>query len=126
MLTKLILRTVTLKENDVAFVADFALYNTYLVVECALDSHYKDLELYINDIPRELTTEVMVTGDLTIVASCNPRKYTVSFDLQDKGDPEKAPDQVITYLEYAEEPISQYIPGEIIDGWYLEAACEHE
>ena len=113
--------TITLKENNVAFVADFALAGTLLQVEASIDSHYDNLELYINHILREYQTSVVVNETLNILTSCNPKHYLVSFDMQGQGEQEPA--QNVIYLHYAEEPISQYIPGYIIDGWYTEAAC---
>ena len=116
----------TIAEADDLEVETFAINGSVVTLVAELDSHYENLEIVVNN-------EIVVNGytfevnkQINIDLSCTPKDYTVTFDLRDKGDYEKATDQTITYLHYVEKPQAQYYQktGEVIDSWYLDTAFE--
>ena len=100
----------------------YALSGTVLSISCSIDSHYNTPRLFINDVARELeVNDYPVSADTTFKATCIPNKYTVSFDLGPVPGSTPIPSQQVTYLTTAEEPVPQYVPGLIVDSWYLDA-----
>lgn len=104
---------------------NFALNGTRLKVEVEIDEHYKNL--VINYIVNGSTIEIHngdiieVTSNFTLAAICEPRQYTVSFEINNTNPKAKKPaDQSITYLTKASQPLEQYVDGFIVSGWYTD------
>lgn len=112
-------------EQGQTFSSDFALSNTKLDLTVVLDSHYKDLKIN-NDVIDTLSLDV--TQPIEVSLSCVPKNYVVTFELSGKGNQDKAPTQVITYLHTAKMPVEQYDSNEnaIINQWYTDQSYAEE
>ena len=115
-------------ENETDIETNFALRGTILKLNIVVDDqHYKDLNIVFSGGLLNDDRTFTVSQDILIDLKCTPRDFKVSFDLGGKGDSEKAPEQIITYLHLVERPISQYYQatGEVIDSWYLDTDFTH-
>ena len=104
---------------------DFALADTDFTITVNPDEHYENLKIDINTaLGDDLDNLFRAYQPVEIALSCTPKDYTISFNLNGRGDPEKAADQVITYLHKVQRPFAQYSKptGEIIDSWYKDTA----
>ena len=112
----------TFTEGEHTFESDFALRGTTLKLNTVLDDHYENLEIYISGTETSLSPTFTVDNQSKIDILCGPKDYTVSFNLSGKGDSEKAPEQLVTYLHYVDTPAAQYwqASGEVLDSWYLD------
>lgn len=115
-------------ENETDIETNFALRGTILKLNIVVDDqHYKDLNIVFSGGLLNDDRTFTVSQDILIDLKCTPRDFKVSFDLGGKGESEKAPEQIITYLHLVERPISQYYQatGEVVDSWYLDTDFTH-
>ena len=108
-------------EGETEVVTDFALAGTTFSIATSIDSHYEDKNVTINTALGDSLDTFIVDQEVEINLSCIPKDYWVAFDLGGKGDIDKAPDQLITYLHTVKKPAEQYnfATREVIEGWYL-------
>lgn len=76
--------------------------------------HYESPKLTINTV--EVATELnyAVNENLTVVATCTPQDFIVSFNMNGKGT--QIADQKITYLHKATAPDAQVDSGYVLTG----------
>lgn len=92
-------------------------FNSTIKIKAVLDSHYKNLTLYLNDHVIENGSEQVIIENTVINAVCTPKDYTIKFDLGEFWE-KNIPDQVRPYKTLVEEPEKQIVGGFVVEGWY--------
>ena len=105
-------------EGENTFTSNFAISNSELELTVLLTPHYQDLR--INDSAIN-TLNLAITQPIDITLTCNPKIYTVTFDLDGRGDAAKVPPQEVMFLHTASAPVDQYYfeTNESTIGWTI-------
>ena len=119
--------TLILKENNVVVESDSeAVIGTpHLDIIVELDPHYENLQVSFNGEPIGSTASIDIDTDSSLVITCDPMNYEVTFDAGING--EEVDTQIIEYNNLIKTPFKnqfQYTEnatdGFIIDSWCLE------
>ena len=102
---------------------DILTNNTELTVKLIKDLHYENFAISCDGNPWSIDEENNLTLDHNahIDISCNPRNYTIKFDVGSEHSAVHFDDQQVDYAQFIARPAEQYHEGEIIKDWYTDS-----